>query len=454
MKITPATPLNVLLAFAPAHTIPVGRLALDRTRAASALEYGPAFLASGLTINPRWPTPGRELVWAAEPRLFDGLHGVFADSLPDAWGRELMRRRAIASGMNPSALTALDRLAIVGHRGMGALIYEPAVPHIDLSDGIDLDQLSHEAFDLLAGIESDAPTTTLEQLGESSGGARPKILVAIDADGNLRPGVDAMPAGYRAWIVKFRAPRDRADVGPLEAAYADMARAAGIDVTPTTLLSSGRGGFGYFATQRFDRGENGERLHALSVAGLLETPWELPAIDYSGLMSATRVVTRNQADVERVFRRMVFNVIAHNRDDHAKQHAFLMDRTGTWRLAPAYDLNFSSGPGGEHFLPVNGRGNDIGFADVRAVAKRQSINAKAAAAIVDEVRSAVTEFRRFAERYDVPSRSRAEIASVIDRHVAGFASRTTTGGAAPKARSVTSPEGDTFRSSSLGPRDL
>lgn len=435
MKLAAATPLHVFLAFTPTQSVPVGRLALDRTRAAAALEYNPAFLASGLTINPRWPPPSRELIWATQPSLLDGLHGVFADSLPDAWGRALMRRRAIAHGVDPATLTALDRLAIVGRRGMGALVYEPAVPAEQLAGGIDLDSLSREALDVLAGKESDDLLTTLEQLGYSSGGARPKILVAIDAEGNLRAGTDAMPPGYRAWIVKFRAPRDRADVGPLEAAYADMARAAGVDVAPTTLLPSRRGELGYFATQRFDRGENGERLHALSVAGLLETQWEIPTIDYSGLMSATRTVTRIQADVEQMFRRMVFNVVAHNRDDHTKQHAFLMDRTGTWRLAPAYDLNFSNGPGGEHYLTVHGRGSNIRFEDVRAVAGRQSINAKAAATIVDEVRAAVSDFRRFAERYDVPTRSRNEIATVVERHVAELAPAASGSNAVPKARS-------------------
>jgi serine/threonine-protein kinase HipA len=332
-----------------------------------------------------------------------------------------MRRRARRAGIDPAMLTALDQLAIVAGRGMGALVYEPAVNAAEAIDSIDLDRLSRESLDVLAGIDTDGLLTTLEQLGDSSGGARPKILVAIDAAGNLRAGTGAMPASDRAWIVKFRAPRDRADAGPLEAAYADMARAAGIEVAPTTLLASPQGEFGYFATQRFDRGANGERYHVLSAAGLLETTWEIPTIDYSGLMSATRIVTRNQADVEQLFRRMVFNVVANNRDDHAKQHAFLMDETAAWRLAPAYDLTFSNGPGGEHYLTVNGHGSGIGIDDVRAVAKRQSIPAAIAASIVDEVRATVSAFDRFAQRYDVSRSSRQEIAAALERSVAALA---------------------------------
>lgn len=413
MNLPAGSPLLVRLAFGPDNIVPVGRLALDRGRAV--LEYDAAFIASGLTVNPRFAAPSRELVWADEPRIFDGLHGVFADSLPDAWGRELMRRRVLANGIDPSTLTALDRLAIVAHRGMGALVYDPAIRTEDVGD-IDLDALSRESLDLLAGREGNDVLQILEELGDSSGGARPKILVAIDANGHVRGGADIMPAGYDAWIVKFRAPRDRADAGPLEAAYADMARAAGVDVAPTTLLPSRKNDFGYFATKRFDRGPNGERVHALSVAGMLETQWEIPSIDYDGLLKTTRIVTRRHADVEQMFRRMVFNVAAHNRDDHTKQHAFLMDSTGAWRLAPAYDLNFSSGPAGEHYLTVNGRGTAITADDISALAGRQNISAAAARAIIDDVLAAVCDFTRISSSYDVPHSSRNEIAAVLSKH--------------------------------------
>jgi serine/threonine-protein kinase HipA len=414
VKLGPGAALRVLLAFAPDRVLPVGRLALDRGRAV--LEYDPAFLASGLSINPRLGPPGSELVWAQEPRIFAGLHGVFADSLPDAWGRELMRRRAIAGGIDPSSLSVLDQLATVGRRGMGALIYEPAAPAEDVHE-IDLDVLSSGALDLLDRHNDDL-LATLEELGGSSGGARPKILVAIDAAGDIRAGTGTLPAGCDAWIVKFRAPRDRADAGPLEAAYADMARAAGMHVAPTMLLPSRGGGFGYFAAKRFDRRPNGERLHVLSVAGLLETQWEIPNLDYMGLLSATRYVTRDQLDIEQMFRRAVFNVAAHNRDDHAKQHAFLLDAAGSWHLAPAYDLNFSAGPAGEHYLTIAGRGTGITGDDIYALASRQSIPSRAARSIVDEVLSAVSDFEGFAAAYDVPRASYAEITAVLSQHVA------------------------------------
>ena len=137
----------------------------------------------------------------------------------------------------------------------------------------------------------------------------------------MRAGVDRVPAGFEAWIVKFRSARDRIDIGPLEAAYAAMARAAGVDISATRLIASHSGGPGYFATKRFDRGAGGQRRHVLSVAGLLDADWERSSMDYGELLKAVRLVTRHQAEVEKMVRRMIFNVVAHNRDDHLKQHA-------------------------------------------------------------------------------------------------------------------------------------
>jgi serine/threonine-protein kinase HipA len=417
MKLPSATPLNVRLSFGPGD-IAVGRLAFDRQRGAAALEYDGRFLEQGLRLNPLWPAPNRTLVWAAEPRTFSGLHGVFADSLPDTWGRELVRRRAIAAGIDPSSLTAVDQLAIVGHRGMGALSYEPDFNDPEQAGAIDLDALARAALDVLADREPSALLPTLEELGASSGGARPKLLIALDDAGAIRSGVDALPPGFRAYLVKFPSSRDRSDIGPVEAAYADMARAAGLDVAPTTLLPSRTGGPGYFATQRFDRGEDGARTHVLSAAGMLETRWDVPTFDYSTLLGVTRVVTRDQRAVELAFRRMVFNVVAHNRDDHAKQHAFLCGNDGAWHLAPAYDLTFSSGPNGEHYLAVNGRGSDVSLDDIRAVGKQRDVSPAAVARIVDEVRAAVSRFEEFAATYGVGKRSRSEIATVLQRLVA------------------------------------
>ncbi len=399
MKIKPGTPLRVSLAFG-SERIVVGRLALDSGE--GVFEYARAFLGSGLALNPLFPAPSVGLLRARNPRHFDGLHGVFADSLPDAWGELLVRRRAESNGIIYSNLTALDKLALVGSRGSGALVYEPEIPDAMAVDAIDLDALSSDATDIIEGRATDL-LPALERLGGSSGGARPKVLVGLNSEGALIPGDRHLPAGYEAWIVKFRSSRhDIEDIGPLEAAYAVMAREAGLDISETRLICTHNGQPGYFATKRFDRLANNTRVHMLSAAAVLDTRWDIPAIDYADLLKLTRRVTRNQADVERAFDRMVFNVLAHNRDDHAKQHAFLMDDTGVWRLSPPYDLTFSRGPGGEHYLAVNGRGgDDISFDAMAVIGDNQGIAAKYIRETMDRVTSAVRRFPAIARDYGV-----------------------------------------------------
>ncbi|MEA2666405.1 MAG: serine/threonine-protein kinase HipA [Candidatus Eremiobacteraeota bacterium] len=415
MKLGPGTPLRVSLEFAPNAIVPVGRVALDRGTAV--LEYGPEFLASRLGINPLFPPPGAELVRAAEPRTFGGLHGVLADSLPDAWGELLMRRRTAASGIDYHALTVLDKLAAVGRRGMGALTYQPAFAASDEA-GIDLELLARESLEVLEGRDSDV-IPQLERLGGSSGGARPKVLVAMNEAGEVRSGTDRIPAGFEAWIVKFRSARDVPDIGPLEAAYGAMARAAGVEMSESKLVATTHGP-GYFATKRFDRTPGGGRRHVLSVAGLLELDWERSSLDYGELLKAVRIVTRHQGEVEKMFRRMVFNVLAHNRDDHTKQHAFLMDGTGRWTLAPAYDLTFSQGPGGEHYLTVAGNGTDVTRTAIDTVAKREGIDAAAAREVTDQAVEAVSCFTSFARDYGVSARTASEVGRALDRALKTF----------------------------------
>ncbi len=436
MNVAHVTPLHVALEFAPNHVVPVGRLALDRGIAV--LEYTPQFLTSRLTINPLFQSPGTALVQASDPRTFDGLHGVFADSLPDAWGELLMRRRAAANGIDYVTLTVLDKLAAIGRRGMGALTYQPEFPTAG-DEPIDLDVLAREAAEILDGRDSDV-IAQLERLGGSSGGARPKVLVAMDAAGRTLSGLDHVPEGLDAWIVKFASSADVEDIGPLETSYAAMARAAGLDISETRLVASARGP-GYFATKRFDRAPGDRRRHLLSVASLLEIDWRHPSLDYSGLLKAVRVVTRHQAEVEKMFRRMVFNIAAHNRDDHTKQHAFIMDDAGRWKLAPPYDLTFSAGPGGEHYLSVNGAGADVTRASVNAVAAREAIGSERVGAIVGEVVDAVSRFEEFARAYDVSGRTIAVVSKVLNRDIATLTGRSGSAASAGKNVRAAKPAG-------------
>jgi serine/threonine-protein kinase HipA len=413
VQIKPDSALSVSLEFASGVEAAVGRLAM--TRGIAYLQYSDEFVHSGLRLNPLAPAPDTRLVAAPEPRAFGGLHGVLADSLPDGWGTELLRRRAVAHAIDIDSLTMLDRLACVGRNGPGALVYRPEIA-FGAESAIDLDLLANESLRVTEG-EATAIVDTLARLGGSSGGARPKILVGMNAAGHLIGSAFPLPEGYDAWIIKFRGSREAIDVGPREAAYADMARAAGLEVMETRLISSDAGGPGYFATKRFDRGPNNARIHLASAAGLLETAWDIPSFGYDQLLKATNLITRYQPDVLMTYRRMIFNVLAHNRDDHAKQHAYLMSSQGEWRLAPAYVLTFSSGPGGEHYLTVNGRGKDITLTDFERVGDNQGISRKLAREIVDEVSNGISRFRDIAQTYGVRSPSITEIQRAINAHL-------------------------------------
>ncbi|MEA2720292.1 MAG: serine/threonine-protein kinase HipA [Candidatus Eremiobacteraeota bacterium] len=416
MKLPRNTALHVALALSAERVVPVGRLALDRRGAV--LEYDPSFVAGGLAVNPLAP-PALGPIPAREPRTFDGMHGIFADSLPDAWGTELVRRRCEREGIRFESLNALDRLAIVGKRGMGALTYRPDIPD-DGSDTIDFDALAHEANEILEGRDSDL-LPELERLGGASGGALPKVLVALNADGHARSGAGDIPDGYDAWLVKFPSSHDVKDIGPLEAAYAGMARAARIDVPDHRLIPAGANAPAYFASKRFDRAAGRVRRHVVSVAGVLDIDWTVPQIDYDVLLRLVLRVTRSQHEVEEMFRRMVFNIVAHNRDDHAKQHAFISDDAGHWRLAPAYDLTYSTGPNREHYLAVNGQAADVDADAVRAVADNHRIKPRRLRAIVGDVLDAAARFDDIAGEAGVSKRTAANARRAIAPSIARIA---------------------------------
>ena len=402
MNLAPGAPLEIgLLLNEGEPSAPVGRLAVAGGLAQ--LEWSAAVIEGHRQIDPLLypPEPGLQ---AARGRDFDGLHGFLADSLPDAWGRLLMKRRLEKLGFRLETLTAVDRLALVGNGGRGALVYRPATLPAEDVGMIDLDALAEQSQLLLLGEDTDL-IDTLAKLGGASGGARPKVSIGIAADGTL--GQNAAADGHGEWIVKFRATTDPVDIGPVEQAYARMARAAGVDMAPSRLLPASEGP-GYFATRRFDRPSPGRRLHMVSLAGALEALPDVPSIDYDGLLRATAAITRHAVDVERAFRRMVFNVLAHNRDDHTRQHSFLMDANGEWRLAPAYDLTFSNGPGGEHYLAVEGEGRAPTRTQVLKLGRRHGISDRTIAEIIDAVRDALADWPRVAAEVGVTA-SRAEI---------------------------------------------
>jgi serine/threonine-protein kinase HipA len=409
MSFLPVAVLNVGLRLGPGQRR-VGRLArVDRR---ILFEYDPTFLADPVPISPAHlpVVPG---VHEAKKGLFDGLFGVFDDSLPDGWGRLLLDREMDRRGVGRHALSPLDRLAFVGEQGAGALVYEPAWEEASARpSAVDVLALAEEARLVLEG-DAESVFPELLALGGSSGGARPKVLVAMrPGDGALSVGSKDPPPGYLPVLVKFRNRADPEDTGAVELAYARMAAAAGIEIARTWLVGGSTSTPGYFATERFDRNP---RVHLHSACGLLHADHRVPSLDYEALLRAVRWLTRDQRAVEQMYRRAAFNVYAHNRDDHSRNFAFLLDETKVWRLAPAYDLTFSGGPGGEHWMTVAGEGRAPSEAHLRTVAERVGIAARDARTIVEEVRAAIGTWLTVAAGAGVGRASSKRVAATLAR---------------------------------------
>ncbi|RUO26288.1 type II toxin-antitoxin system HipA family toxin [Aliidiomarina minuta] len=379
-----------------AGAAPVGRLAV-RGRDIY-FEYDRDFINQGLEISPlHLPlAPGLQTF---EPGLFDGLPGVFNDSLPDGWGRLLFDRFARNQQLLPADITPLDRLAYVGLNGLGALVYEPDFSFDETSQAISLDRLAEQAQQVLQGEANDV-LAELMALNGSSAGARPKALIGLNtASHHIIHGLDDLPQGYTPWMVKFANTQDGADAGAIEYIYAMMAKDAGIDI-PAVRLFPARHGAGYFAIQRFDR-DGLTRYHMHTACGLLHSDFRTPALDYEDLIALTSALTRDVREVEKMFRLAVFNVLAHNRDDHSKNFTFLMDKSGQWRLSPAYDLTFSSGPGSEQSTTVMGEGRNPGIPHLLELANEATIKKERAQEIIQRTQASLARWPELAKTYGV-----------------------------------------------------
>lgn len=427
--------------------IPVGTLAWSREHRSAAFEFAADFAARSLAISPIHLKLGPN-VRIAPSSPFGGLFGVFADSLPDGWGRLLLDRKIRAIGGDPGALTPIDRLAFVGTRGMGALVYRPEERLVPDGDSrFDIDDLASAAASIHAGGANDAGVTRdVERLLGANGGsagARPKILVLRDKEtGALALDTGLSDAARQdAWLVKFKTSADPMDIGRIEHAIALTAKAAGISF-PETMTIVGASGNAHFAVRRFDR-DNGRRFHVLTLAGLLDADFRQASVDYEGFLKATRFLTGRAGDVEEAFRRAVFNVMVSNRDDHPKNHAFMMGSQGEWRLTPAYDVTPSEGPGGEHSMAICGEGRQPGRSDIMRLAQTASIRSAAADAIVDQVESAVAAFREHAERAALDEPTIGTLTTQFDAIRDRFRERP--GGSSPDPRSSSSRAKSTSR---------
>ena len=386
--------------------IEVGELVSDKKLIF--FKYYPTFLKRNLQISPLKLKLNSDLNQAtASP--FEGLFGVFSDSLPDGWGRLLLDRALAAKGVL-SDIGTLDRLAYVGSNAMGALTYKPEIPSEKFAQfKIELDAIAKATQKIIVGTATDV-LDEIFQLGGSSGGARPKILVGYNPDNqHFIADEKILPQGYEHWLIKFPSSSDSTDIANIEYAYYKMAIDAGIEMSECKLFRS-QSGKVYFGTKRFDRIGN-NRLHLHSAAGVMHDNFRLSSLDYGHLMDCAFSLEKNVAVYEKILRLAAFNVFANNRDDHSKNFSFLMDSQGKWQFSPAYDLTFSYSGHGMHSTMIAGESANPTKQHLLQLAYYFKI--KNADFIIDEVQSVVNQWKTYAKENDVRRNSMNNIAKVI-----------------------------------------
>jgi serine/threonine-protein kinase HipA len=338
----------------------VGQIALTPD-SLCAFEYDGAFLINGKSISPFF-LPLQKEVFIAKRNPFNGGFGVFDDSLPDGWGNLILDRYLKNKGVDTSKLTLLQRLALVGSSGRGALEYRPDWSELPSSQKISFEQIAIETEKILSSQQYIESLETLYKLGGSPGGARPKVFVRNE---------------NKEWLVKFRAYNDPTDVGKIEFEYSLLAKKCGINM-PETHLFEGK----YFGVQRFDRTDSG-KIHTISAAGLLNANYREPSLDYESLLKLCHILTKNMEEVYALYRLMIFNIAIKNKDDHAKNFSFQLIND-EWKLSPAYDLLPSDGFNGFHTTTTNNCGEPT-IKDILAVAEKTGLNKQRSISILDEV---------------------------------------------------------------------
>jgi serine/threonine-protein kinase HipA len=381
--------LNVFYAGWGEHWL-LGRLADDGRKLL--FEYSPEALRQKLELSPLHLKLRAEAYGDFPPHLYR-LPGLIADALPDGWGLLLMDRLFRQRGLRTAALSPLDRLAFIGNNAMGALVFQP-------SDNTELEPadmtllaLAQETHHVVSGKDSDA-LVQLARLGGSPQGARPKVLV------NYEPGSGTLStsdvAEGQPWLIKFQARGEHKEACALENLYARLARDCGLEMPETQYFDLGRT-LSAFGVARFDR-KGGLRVPIHTLASALHADFRLPSsVDYTTFLRATRAFTRDEREVCKAYERVVFNVLFHNRDDHGRNLAFCLGVDRCWRLAPAYDLTWSEGPGGEHQMDICGEGLAPGKPHLLRLAKEGGVDLPWATGVIERMATAADSFRNLAK---------------------------------------------------------
>ena len=416
----------------------IGAVSLGDGEQFAEFQYDPAFAQSGIEVSPLTMPLATRVYRFPElaPNTFHGLPGMLADSLPDRFGHALVDAWLASQGRTPDSFNAVERLCYTGARGMGALEFRPARgPAARQASHVEIDRLVQLASEILthrdsldvsfAGDEKKAALTEILRVGTSAGGARAKAVIAWNPETNeVRSGQVAAGQGFQYWVLKFdgvsgnrdKELEDPQGYGVIEYAYARMAKDAGIGMSECRLFEeSGRR---HFMSRRFDRTDGGDKLHMQSLCGLAHFDYNLAgAYSYEQALLAMRRLGLPMESIEEQFRRMAFNVVARNQDDHVKNIAFLMDKTGRWSLSPAFDVTYSYNPAGQwtaaHQMTINGKNDNFNPDDFRACAKAASMKRGRAEAIFEEVRRAVSRWKDFADEAGVDRTQRDKIRAAL-----------------------------------------
>ena len=377
-------------------------------------EYSAESLKRKLELSP-FNLPLQAAAYGDFPAYQHQLPGLIADALPDGWGMLLMDRLFKANNRPLSTVSPLDRLAFIHDRAMGALAFEPADPLGEDAADIDLIELAKSAQLVLA----DKDTAALKQLallGGSPHGARPKVLVQFDPKART---ISTLPAADgEAWLVKFHAMNEHKEVCALENLYARIARECGLDM-PATEYFDLAPNLSAFGIERFDR-DGGLRIPTLTLAGLTDDNFRIPAQDYRTLLRATRALTHDEREVQKAFARCVFNVAMNNRDDHTKNFSFAMNERFEWKLAPCYDLTFNYGPSGWHQMTIMGEGVAPTRKHLLDLAKDSGLKPGFASEVIARVAEAASGFPLLAKDYPIRRATVKDIAGHVLKNLAAF----------------------------------
>jgi len=374
--------------------------------------YDPAVEAAGLALSPV-QLPFRAEPYPPGPRYQHRLRGLFADSIPDGWGLKILHQALRDAGVDPLRASPLTLLRAIGQRGSGALIYHPSdALWGTVEEGMELESLADAAFRVEAE-EVEALPSTLRRAAGASGGARPKVAVAWHPDGRVHDSAQLLRAGFRHVLIKFRARSDAPTLPAVESAYLQMAAAAGLTVPAHSLvqLASGEQAL---VVERFDRVQD-DRRHVQTLAALLEVDPANDLVDYANLLSVAKRLTGSFSEMLKALRLAAFNVLAGNRDDHARNVSFVMSPDGTWSLAPAYDLTPTATGTGYHAMSVGGESRDPGVDDLLRIGGDAGLDRHQVSGLIHEVQVALRRWGEFADAAAVPLAEQKRIAKMCHR---------------------------------------